>query len=212
MTSKKPCVWGPKAWYHFHVHAIIYPDCPTECEKNDIIDYYQKRFLKYVECETCVKEYLKILRKHPIRACSKMELFMWSVDVHNFINQKIKKPCMNYTEAYCIWQSVVVERFVKKNGPECPFPPNFPMPEAYVFPPGFGCGTGFGCGPDFGNCGIPDFACGTGFGGIPPNFNYEWNTPFFTENGCGNSSGFVRSSGYSHSSGSCTVNGNTTSW
>lgn len=110
MDSYNFNVWGPYAWYKFHSKAIRYPHNPCKCEIRRIINYYQRRFLKYIDCESCVEDYLKILRIKPIRPDTRWDLFIWTVDVHNIVNTKLGKKMFGYDEAYHYWTNVINQR------------------------------------------------------------------------------------------------------
>src|SRR5437867_1322915 len=99
MGSRSYNDWGPEAWYKFHKKATTYADHPSDRDIKDILYYYNKLFLNYVDCDTCKKDYLKILRDHPVNPSCKISLFMWTVDVHNIINKKIHKEKISYKKA-----------------------------------------------------------------------------------------------------------------
>ena len=105
--TKKENKWGPYAWYRFHKEAIRYPDNPCQCDINRIIDYYHKKFFKYIDCPTCCKEYRKIIYSTPLRVASREALFDWTVDVHNLINKKLGRPLMTYEQAFILWSRII---------------------------------------------------------------------------------------------------------
>jgi len=97
--------WGPNAWKHFHTRALEYSDDPCECEMGSIAHFYYKTFLAHIKCQTCQQEYLRLLRINPIQACSRDDLFKWTVRIHNMINAKLQKPACNERDAYRVWSN-----------------------------------------------------------------------------------------------------------
>lgn len=95
--------WGRDAWYRFHRRALRYPDYPTNYEVKSVTYFYYKKFLRYIGCKSCQEGYLKILNSHPIRLQSKIDLFKWTVDIHNAVNTKLGKNITSYQEAFQLW-------------------------------------------------------------------------------------------------------------
>lgn len=124
MCSNDYNIWGPEAWYKFHERAIRYLDDPCECDIKKVLCFYQKKFLRYIGCKTCEVDYIKILQICPIRYSSRLELFNWTVDVHNIINAKLGKAQISYEQAYQLWNIKI--RYVCTE-PICP-PPICPKP------------------------------------------------------------------------------------
>ncbi|MEM0354122.1 MAG: ERV1/ALR-related protein [Thermoplasmata archaeon] len=98
--------WGHHAWYKFHKRALEYPNNPCNCLMEKTANFYKKEFLKFIHCPSCIKDYLLMIKKCPIRLCSKYELFEWTVDIHNMVNRKLGKREICYNEAYAIWNDV----------------------------------------------------------------------------------------------------------
>lgn len=107
MCSDDYNVWGPIAWYKFHEKAIKYPNNPCECDANKILCFYHKKFLQFIGCKTCENDYEKIIQIYPVKYGSRIEVFNWTVDVHNIINQKLGKTQIGYAEAYILWNGVI---------------------------------------------------------------------------------------------------------
>lgn len=99
--------WGPYAWYKFHTKAIKYPKNPCNCNIKRIVRYYYKIFPKYIACDSCKSDYKKMLKLNPIKTKSRKKLFIWTVNIHNIVNAKLRKPKMGYYEAYQYWKGVV---------------------------------------------------------------------------------------------------------
>lgn len=103
-------VWGPRAWYQFHKEAINYPTNPSARDIRKAIYFYYKKFLIYVKCRNCRNDYNQLMHDYPIRLNSRLELFSWSVDIHNVINAKLNKPQITHDKAYQIWSNVISEQ------------------------------------------------------------------------------------------------------
>lgn len=97
--------WGPYAWYKFHKKAIKYPSNPCNCNIKNAIYFYQQKFLDYIDCKSCRKDYLALIQNYPIKTGSKLELFNWTVAIHNIINVKLGKKQISYDKAYKIWSN-----------------------------------------------------------------------------------------------------------
>ena len=95
--------WGPDAWYKFHREAAKYPDYPTNYDAKRITYFYYQKFLEYIDCPSCKKEYIRIINNNTIKIYSKIDLFMWTVDIHNAINSKLGKKIISYDEAFKLW-------------------------------------------------------------------------------------------------------------
>ena len=63
--------------------------------------------MKYIGCGTCEKDYKKIIQCYPVRYASRIELFNWTVDIHNIINAKLGKEQIDYDQAYQLWSTVI---------------------------------------------------------------------------------------------------------
>ena len=91
-----PEVWGPSMWFMFHVVALTYPQRPTREDRQHFSSFYTG--LKNVlPCEGCRKGYTSMLESGPTKLtpetfASRDALFKWTVDVHNRVNAKLRKP------------------------------------------------------------------------------------------------------------------------
>ena len=103
MATNSPEKWGPYAWYKFHIRAMKYPTKPCDTEVKEILNFYHVKFFKYIRCEYCRKHYQTLIKNYPIRTNSGLDLFAWTVDIHNCVNAKLKKMQVGYNEAYHIW-------------------------------------------------------------------------------------------------------------
>lgn len=95
--------WGRYAWHIFHKKATEYPYYPSGYDIKKITCFYYKQFLKYIDCEACQKDYLRIINNYPIKIYSKIDLFMWTIDIHNIVNAKLGKNTISYEQAFQLW-------------------------------------------------------------------------------------------------------------
>jgi hypothetical protein len=90
-----PSVWGPIFWHTIHITAIGYPKAPTYAVKRAAKEFYESlSFL--IPCPVCRDHYTSHLSKFPIspHLDSRDDLFKWTVNLHNAVNEQLGKPRM----------------------------------------------------------------------------------------------------------------------
>ena len=100
--SIPPAVWGPFFWHTIHLAALGYSNSPTLPEKRAAKEFYES--LQYmIPCPICKTHYAEFLKQYPLTPSldSRADLFRWTVQVHNAVNESLGKPS-NYTEADAI--------------------------------------------------------------------------------------------------------------
>lgn len=101
-----PLLWGFATWHFIHCIALAYPNEPTQEIKNMYLQFFE--ILPVVlPCPACSVHFRENMAKNPIRLNNSKELFEWTVEMHNFVNEKNGKKVLSYTEAF---------NEVKKNG------------------------------------------------------------------------------------------------
>lgn len=99
-----PEVWGPNFWFTMHLAAAAYPVAPTPEEKAGFEAFF--RSLQFVlPCMGCRQGYASILTTEPTKLtkavfASRESLFKWTVDAHNRVNAKLKKPVRSNYKAW----------------------------------------------------------------------------------------------------------------
>jgi hypothetical protein len=97
--------WGTSLWNFIHNICII--DTPKEEINVDLstpIVEKLKNIVNVIPCNECIEEYKQDLKTlDTIDLTKNMSLFYWSVDLHNKVNKKLKKPEISYSEAEKIW-------------------------------------------------------------------------------------------------------------
>lgn len=91
-----PDTWGPSMWFMIHLIASTYPVQPTAVDKARYAAFY-KSLQHVLPCEGCRQGYGTIIRTDPTVMtprvfASREALFKWTVDVHNRVNAKLRKP------------------------------------------------------------------------------------------------------------------------
>ena len=101
MTSPK--VWGKHFWYTFHIVALAYPERPTR-EDMQVYKEFYINFGKVLPCKKCTQHYSQHLLQLPVSNSlgSRKDLFAWTVQFHNIVNQWTGKAIWNteYAEEY----------------------------------------------------------------------------------------------------------------
>jgi hypothetical protein len=96
----KPEKFGPYFWGALHLACLGDTD-PAE------IRSFVETFSHVIPCESCRIHFADVLRVNPVpQTEDSIELFNWSVDIHNIVNKRLNKPIMDADEAYTIWTSL----------------------------------------------------------------------------------------------------------
>lgn len=106
-----PNVWGPSAWAFIHLTAMAESD---DFDKSRLIFY--KRFFEVLQellpCEKCrmhLKQNMSKL-KDIEKIKSKKELFDWTTDLHNKVNEITNKNILSNKDAYNYWNLIASEK------------------------------------------------------------------------------------------------------
>lgn len=104
---QKPEFNGPGIWYCIHTKAARIKNY------NDMLDCIKdiKMYIETFKCATCHNHATEYERLHPLNHCLdckhnthkgglEMCLFKWTVDFHNAVNSRLKKPVIGYETAY----------------------------------------------------------------------------------------------------------------
>lgn len=106
-----PDVWGPSTWAFIHLTAIAEPDI---FDRSRLVFYKQLFVLlqQLLPCERCrmhLKENLSKI-KDIEKVKTKRELFDWTTDLHNKVNEITKKPILSKEAAFDYWNSIASEK------------------------------------------------------------------------------------------------------
>lgn len=106
-----PNVWGPSTWAFIHLTAISEPDNFDKTR----LTFYKQLFVLLQEllpCELCrlhLKQNISKL-KDIEKVNSKRELFDWTTDLHNKVNEITKKKILSKNDAFDHWNSIASEK------------------------------------------------------------------------------------------------------
>ena len=91
MTS----LWGPLGWMTLHSISMIYPEIPSQTDKQ-ILLRYMSLFRDSITCPYCQQHFKVIFQnyitRHPEWNSSRFNLFLFIVRAHNTVNKSLNKP------------------------------------------------------------------------------------------------------------------------
>ena len=89
LTKKE---WGNAHWNYLHSITANYPNIPKHQDKINMQSSLY-HFVYNIPClEPCRESAVNYVKHNPPKLGSKNSLFNWSVDFHNFVNDKLGKP------------------------------------------------------------------------------------------------------------------------
>lgn len=102
-----PNVWGKYQWTSIHFSALGYPNHPSVETKNSFKRYFNEILPEILPCEGC-RQHLRETLKYELPITdkdleNKHNLFKWTVDLHNIVNKRLKKPTLSLHNAYNIY-------------------------------------------------------------------------------------------------------------
>lgn len=102
-----PTVWGPFFWHTIHIVALGYPKEPTYTDKRAAKDFFES-LAHLIPCPYCREHYTVHLQKMPItpHLDRKEDLFRWTVELHNVVNQSLGKPAYTEAEALMFYRRI----------------------------------------------------------------------------------------------------------
>jgi|MesohylFT_1024984.scaffolds.fasta_scaffold05421_2 hypothetical protein len=62
-------------------------------------------FKNIIPCGECRKDFIKLIDDHPIPETDSQDIFEWTVDMHNIVNERIGKPVIDYKTALDTWSA-----------------------------------------------------------------------------------------------------------
>ena len=93
-------IWGPSAWKFLHSVALVYPENPTDKDKQNYFNFYMN-LQNILPCPRCKENYKKHLEIFPLQKAleNNQSLFQWTVDIHNEVNKINNSRIYTYKEA-----------------------------------------------------------------------------------------------------------------
>ncbi len=98
-----PVYVGPGIWFTIHTLAA---NARSKKEKEDVIHHIRKLQDRF-PCLECKGHFGEYLSKHPPEDSidgNEDALFLWTVNFHNAVNYRLKKPQVSYEEAKSIFK------------------------------------------------------------------------------------------------------------
>jgi hypothetical protein len=88
---------GQKLWKELHEHAYAHDGS----DDSVFIAKFSKKIPRFLKGCACNEFWKKWIRQHP-PTYAKDKYFKWTVETHNAVNTKLKKPQMSYEQAVII--------------------------------------------------------------------------------------------------------------
>jgi len=102
-----PSVWGPFFWHTIHITALGYSNEPTYAQKRSAKEFYES-LVNLIPCPVCRTHYAKHIQLFPIspHLDKRVDLFRWTVQLHNEVNKSLGKPQVTETEAIYYYKRI----------------------------------------------------------------------------------------------------------
>lgn len=95
-----PEIWGPNLWGTIHLLCLA-GTATTE---------FIYAFAEVIPCPRCASHFKELINEVPFpNGAEPLELFKWSVSIHNMVNERIGKPIVSVNDAIAIWTAPVVD-------------------------------------------------------------------------------------------------------
>lgn len=113
-------VWGPHGWKLIHTVAFNYPEHPTDDDKARYTSFFHS-LADVLPCETCRQHFGDLLKEYPVTKGLKSREAMsrWSVEAHNKVNRRLKKPVVSYETARKEYEAIRGKTCVKPKAERC---------------------------------------------------------------------------------------------
>ena len=94
-----PKIWGPHYWFFLHTLASTYPHTPNEVVRKEYYDFIQNLPL-FLPIAEIGNEFSRLIDLYPVTPYldSRQSFMKWMHFIHNRVNEKIKKPTVNYND------------------------------------------------------------------------------------------------------------------
>jgi len=102
-----PTVWGPLFWHTIHITALGYSNEPTYAQKRAAKEFFEA--LAYlIPCPLCRSHYETHIQKYPIspHLDKRIDLFRWTVNLHNEVNKSLGKPTQTEMEVIYFYKRI----------------------------------------------------------------------------------------------------------
>lgn len=80
-----------------------FPMEPTTDEQETLRDFIYL-FARLYPCGDCARHFKLVLQNHPPDVTSRKTISQWACDVHNVVNERLKKPLFDCTKVAEAWK------------------------------------------------------------------------------------------------------------
>ena len=121
-----------------HIVALGYPTNPSYSHKKAAKEFYESLQV-LIPCPICKEHYAKFLQEQAIAPFldRRQDLFRWTVDLHNNVNQSLNKPRISEQEAIAYYS-----RLGSRGRSPVWTPDDFAEADLKAIIQGFGLGVG----------------------------------------------------------------------
>lgn len=108
-STKEPKVFGPPLWFVIHNSAAHYPPSPSPICQQHVIKFI-KSIPYLVPCDECfihAQNYICNFNDDQLRyvTSTRSRYFEWTVNFHNFVNERLGKRQISVKEAYNMYHN-----------------------------------------------------------------------------------------------------------
>jgi hypothetical protein len=102
-----PTVWGPLFWHTIHITALGYSNEPTYSQKRAAKEFFEA-LGHLIPCPLCRSHYEVHIQKYPIspHLDKRVDLFRWTVNLHNEVNKSLGKPTQTEMEVIYYYRRI----------------------------------------------------------------------------------------------------------
>ena len=98
-----PPIWGTITWHVIHYLVYAYPENPSKT-KQDEMEKWLLNLCPLLPCSGCKNHCSDYLKNYPPPVSDKRNLWNWSIDFHNAVNERTGKRKLTYDEAEQIFK------------------------------------------------------------------------------------------------------------
>jgi len=95
-------IWGPLGWMTLHSAASLYPDAPTEAERQLMIKWLDL-FRDTITCPSCQGHFVELLQNYraqfPNMLYTRSDFMLFTFRAHNAVNRRLNKPIYQSVQA-----------------------------------------------------------------------------------------------------------------
>lgn len=96
-------IWGPLGWATLHSVAALYPDAPSDLEKQLLVQWIDA-FRRTIVCEKCHNHFTQLLKEYSVLYpgwnASRKALSLFVLRAHNTVNKRNGRPIFTMKESF----------------------------------------------------------------------------------------------------------------